>query len=210
MRQALYKLFKKGEYTAAAFYCREWLSSPNSKEGIFFKSLFEDEFLHWRFFVALTQDSKRLLNQNQAREEFIENQRKILSSGDTSVGTHGYRVTDLSKVKNDYQLVGLSSRFLVFRYLLGNRFTKDLKGEDKVGLIQVVDESNHLFYKLINLVDPYLDYSFLWRHPSREKYEVKRYLLLRWSVKYIICIFLFLPIDLFRIARTQIFGKQTT
>lgn len=201
LRLKVYKLLKKGEYVAASFYCREWLRSPLSKEGLFFKSLFEDEFLHWRYLALLTSELKIKSNE-EAREVFIDQQKKIAGE-QIGLPTKNI-VTELSEVKYDFELTGLGGRFLVFQRVLNGRLTKDLKGEDKVGFIKVVDGSNHLLYKLLDLIDLKQDYSFFWKHPRKVDYEVKRSILAKWFVKYLLSILVYFPVDLYRILRTQI------
>lgn len=195
-RLFFYELFRKGEYIAASFYCREWLKNPDKPIGIYFKNLFDDEFLHWRFLGSLTGATKSN-SPLWDKKDFITHQQNILTAEQEKVGSKRNYLTPISKSLSASDMVGIGSRSLVFKTILGKNFTKDLVDEDKAAFILLADETNHLFYKIVNLVDQSVDYSFLWRHAHRSVYPIRKRVLFKWLIKYFLAL-AFLPIDIMR------------
>lgn len=198
------------EYASASFYCRQWLKSAEEHGEahpitLFFKNLFADEFMHLRYMaqtwalpnVAVDPDVKA------AKAAFVEQQRAIISAPVSKSGNH---LTPLAGVRWGCDMVGIGSRFLTFKVMFGKRFTKDLPWDEMIAMICVVDESNHLFYRALNLLDRSRNYAPLYTHRETHKseYKASRKLLAKWAAFYGLALILMLPIDLVRIARYQL------
>lgn len=188
------------EYAACSFYCRQWLLSreENGKDHsttLFFEALFADEFFHLFYFNKLIPELPPCTD----REAFIKQQEKTLINSSKEVGSSRNYLTSPTKDSWGGSMIGIGSKFLVFKVLLGKKFTKDLSWENKIALVTVADESNHLLYKVLDLVDKTRNYYPLYQHPNKVEYPSPKSLLFFWVLKYIMALTLFLPLDLLRI-----------
>ena len=95
---------------------------------------------------------------------------------------------------------------MTFKFMFGKRFTKDLPWDEMIAMICVVDESNHLFYRALNLLDRNRNYVPLYTHRETKKseYRASKWLVAKWTALYVFALVTMLPIDLVRIARHQL------
>lgn len=196
------------EYAAAAFYCRQWLRSTaelgsESEVARFFWTLFSDEFRHWRYAsrtFGLPADLS--LDAETRLRLFVDEQQAILDAPQPSKS----RLTPLRGVTADPDMIGIGSRFLVFRLMFGDLFTRELDWPNMIAMIRVVDESNHLLYQLLDRLDGSRSYAPMRSHsPAHGQYcRSSRGLLAKWSLKYAAALLVGLPVDAVRIARQQL------
>lgn len=185
----------KLEYAACAFYTRCMIRSIKEDSEIhkYFQDLVSDEFRH-----LLYLDHLNGISTPRDYNQFLIYQQKIID-GEDVIGSKRNWPTTLGKIEKNFQLEGIGSRFLVFQKTIGqHRFTKDLDWDSLIAFITVVDCSNHLFYRFLSLFNN--KYKPLYIHVKKtSKYKVNKVLVSYWTIKYILCILLFFPIDVIRI-----------
>jgi len=185
----------KLEYAACAFYTRCMIRSrqlDDPKILKYFENLVYDEFRHLSYLDKINN-----ISEPRDYKDFLRWQQKIVD--DNTIGNNRNWVTSLKGIKNNSDLSGIGSRFFVFQKTIGqHRFTKDLDWDSLIAFIHVVDTSNHLFYRLLSLFND--KYKPLYIHTKNDsEYKLSRWLVVKWSFRYVFNIIIYSPIDLIRI-----------
>lgn len=185
----------KLEYAACAFYTRCMIRArvlDNPEILIYFENLVFDEFRHLCYL-----DRMNGIKEPREYSKFLRFQQKIVN--DNTIGNNRNWVTSLRGIRNNCDMSGIGSRFWVFQKTIGqHRFTKDLDWDSLIAFIHVVDTSNHLFYRLLSLFNG--KYKPLYIHTKKDsEYKLSKLLVIKWSIKYVISILVYAPIDLIRI-----------